>query len=315
MKKKKVSFITVFLNEEKNLENTFHQVRKIEALMPEVDYEVIFVNDGSTDGSWQVVKNLASQYSFVKAVSFTRNFGAISAVMAGLAEVEGDYIVDMAADGQEPIELFVELIKSNVDNHYEISWAVRRTRQDSIFSKIFGKMYYTIMRSYAIPNFPKEGLDAFCISKRLGDFLLDNYTATSNMHNLLYWANFESGKVYYDRQERKHGKSKWSLKKKLNLFINSFISFSYFPLRLVSILGITMMSLSVIWGTYIILHGIFTGFPVQGYASILAMLLFGFGITNFSIGIISEYIWRTLDNVKPKPLYIVKEKINTKNGN
>ena len=312
MQKKKVSFIIVFLNEEKNLENTFYQVRKIEQLMPEVDYEVIFVDDGSTDGSWQIVKTLAEQYPFVKAVSFTRNFGAISAVMAGLAEAEGDYIVDMAADGQEPIELFVELIKSNIENNYEISWAVRRTRQDSLFSKLFSRFYYTIMRAYAIPNFPKEGLDAFCISKRLGDFLLENYTATSNMHNLLYWANFESGKVYYDRKERKHGKSKWSLKKKMNLFINSFVSFSYFPLRFVSMLGILLMSISGIWGLYIVFYAIFTGFPVSGYASTLVILLFGFGITNFSIGIISEYIWRTLDNVKPKPLYIIKEKINTK---
>ncbi|MCS6795529.1 MAG: glycosyltransferase family 2 protein [Raineya sp.] len=310
-----MSFIVVFYNEEYNLPLVFEEIRKIEQLLPEVDYEIVFVDDGSKDNSWKVVKEFASKYPFVKAVSFVRNFGAIQAVIAGMQVAEGDFLVDMASDCQEPVELFVSLLKENLEKGYEVSWGVRKSRQDSFKSVLFSKFYYWIMRNFAIKNFPKEGLDAFCISKRVKEFILQNYTVTSNLHNLLYWANFESGKVMYDRRERKKGKSKWSFSKKLNLFINSFVSFSYAPLRFVTLMGIIFLVLSLIWTTYIIIHAIVTGFPVPGYATITSVLLFGFGITNFSIGVISEYIWRILENVKPKPMFLIREKLNINSEN
>jgi glycosyltransferase involved in cell wall biosynthesis len=306
-KKHKISFIIVFLNEFKNLEFSFNQVQKLDQLLPDFDYEIIFVDDGSTDGSWEIVKEFAKEHSNVKAISFTRNFGAISAVMAGLKVAQGDYIVDMAADGQEPIELFVDLLKCNLENGYEISWGVRRTRNDSFFNKLFSNIYYRLIKTFAISNFPREGLDAFCMNRRVAKFIIQNYDSTSNLHNLTYWANFDYGKVYYDRLERTFGESKWSFTKKLNLFINSFVSFTYAPLRLVTIVGGVFFFVGVIWGSVIIYHSIFHGFEYAGYASLMALLLFGFGVTNLSLGIVSEYIWRAFEVNKKKPLYIIKE--------
>lgn len=302
-----VSFITVFLNERDNLPNAYQQVLKFKDFFPDVEWEYIMVDDGSTDGSWEFVSELSKKDPRVRGVRFTRNFGAISAVMAGLEVAKGEYLFDMAADGQEPIELFADLLKSNIENGYEISWAVRRSREDSLFSRLFSKVYYKIIRTYAISNFPSEGLDAFCINKRIAKFLLDNYESTSNMHNLTYWAGFPYGKVYYDRQARKKGKSKWSFKKKLNLFLNSFLSFSYAPLRFVTLMGLFSFFGGIIYGAYIAFYAIFHGFAVSGFATILILLLLGFGITNLSIGIISEYIWRNFELSKKKPLFIVRE--------
>ena len=195
----KVSFITVLLNERENLPNAYEEVLKFNDHFPDIDWEYILVDDGSTDGSWLYISELSKKDPRVKGLRFTRNFGAISAVMAGLNSATGEYMFDMAADGQETMELFARLLKSNLDNGYEISWAVRKTRKDSLLSKFFSKFYYWIIRSFAIPNFPAEGLDAFCINRRIAKFLLDNYESTSNMHNLTYWAGFPYGKVYYDR--------------------------------------------------------------------------------------------------------------------
>ena len=302
-----VTFITVFLNEEDNLPKAYEQVLKFNTLMPHIQWEYILVDDGSTDGSWEFVSQIAKQDYRVKGVRFTRNFGAISAVMAGLNVGNGDYLFDMAADGQEPIELFAELLKTNLKHGYEISWAVRRSRNDSFFNKVFSTVYYNLIKTFAISNFPKEGLDAFCMNKRVARFLLDNYDSTSNMHNLTYWANFNYGKVYYDRLERTSGKSKWSFAKKLNLFINSFVSFTYAPLRFVTLMGGLFFIVGLIWGSLIVYHALAHGFEYSGYASIMALILFGFGVTNLSLGIVSEYIWRAFEITKKKPLYIIKE--------
>ena len=303
-----VSFITVLLNERENLPNAYQQVLEFNDHIPGIDWEYILVDDGSTDGSWEYISALSKKDARVKGIRFTRNFGAISAVMAGLNIATGEYIFDMAADGQEPIELFAQLLQSNLDNGYEISWAVRISRKDSFLSKFFSKMYYKIIRTFAISNFPAEGLDAFCINRRIANFLLENYESTSNMHNLTYWAGFPYGKVYYDRQKRTKGKSKWTFGKKFNLFINSFLSFTYAPLRFVTILGLIFFLIGLIWGGYIILYAFIYGFKIEGFASIMALILLGFGITNLSIGIISEYIWRNFEIAKKKPLYIIREK-------
>ena len=303
-----VSFITAFLNEKENLPDAYQNVLEFRKYFPGVDWEYILIDDGSDDGSWEYVEELTKKDSRVKGIRLTRNFGAISAVMAGLEVAKGDFIFDMAADGQEPIELFVNLLKSNLENNFEISWAVRNSRNDPFISKIFSNIYYKIIRKFALPNFPSEGLDVFCINKRIANFLLENYESTSNMHNLTYWANFTYGKVYYERQKRAKGKSKWTFSKKLNLFINSFVSFSYAPLRFVTLMGILFFIGGFLWGLYITYYALFCGFPISGFASIMVIVLIGFGITNFSIGIIAEYIWRNLELSKKKPLFIIREK-------
>ena len=140
-----------------------------------------------------------------------------------MRESLGDYVFDMAADGQEPIELFWDLLNSNLENGHEISWGVRKTRNDPFFTKLFSIIYYKLVKKFVLNNYPKEGLDTFCMNRRVVDFVLLNYDSTSNLHNLTYWANFDYGKVYYDHKERKIGKSKWTFKKKFNLFLNSFI--------------------------------------------------------------------------------------------
>ena len=314
MKKIDLSFVVAFYNEEKNIFNICSEISKIKSLIPGISFEIILVNDGSIDNSWEIAKEIIkdSENSII-GINFCRNFGAISALMAGIKQSNGKYIVDVAADGQEPIELFAELYNKNISEQLDISWGVRESRKDPLVSKMFSKFHAQLMRKFAIPNYPTEGLDAFCISRKLGFFLLDNYNSTSNLHNLLFWVGNKHQKVAYKRLERNEGKSKWTLKKKINLFVNSFVSFSYTPLRFVTLIGFLLALIGLFLGVYITYYKIHYGFPIEGWASITAILFFGFGVTNLSLGIISEYIWRISENINPKPLYIIDEVI-TKSG-
>ena len=169
MKKIDLSFIVAFLNEENSILNICSEIAKIKDLIPGITYEIILVNDGSTDNSWEITKKIIEiSDSSIIGVNFCRNFGAISALMAGIKISKGKYIVDIAADGQEPIELFSELYMRNIQEDLDISWGVRESRKDPLISKMFSKFHMQMMRNFAIPNYPKEGLDAFCISRRLG---------------------------------------------------------------------------------------------------------------------------------------------------
>ena len=307
-----VSFVIAFLNEENNLSSAYKQVLSFKPPVDNVEWELILIDDGSTDKSWEIAKEIISKDNRVKGIRLTRNFGAISALMAGIKEAKGDYIFDMAADGQEPIELFSDLLKSNLENGFEISWGVRKSRKDPFLTKLFSTIYYKLVKKFVLENYPKEGLDTFCMSQKVANFVLENYDSTSNLHNLTYWANYEYGKVYYDHKERNSGKSKWTFKKKFNLFLNSFISFTYAPLRFVTIMGLIFFLVGSAWGAHIIYYALVHGYEYSGYASIMSLISFGFGLTILSLGIISEYIWRAFEISKNKPLYIVKEVLTNK---
>jgi polyisoprenyl-phosphate glycosyltransferase len=309
-----ISCIIVFLNEERNLPAAYEEAVKLESLVPNCRLEIIFVDDGSTDGSWNIAKGFAAGDSRCRAVRLTRNFGAVPALMAGMAESRGDWIIDMAADGQDPVEMFADLVKMNIAKRYDVSWGLRRTRKDSLRTRFFSRISYSLMRRWALDSFPREGLDAFCCSRRVADYLARHYTASSNLHMLLFWANFRGGRLRYDRRERRWGRSKWSLGKKVYLFINSFVSFSYLPLRLVTLAGIFWLIASAAWTGYIVIDTLLTGSQVAGFPSLMAVILFGMGSILFGLGIISEYLWRALDIMKGMPLYVVQEKVGGEEG-
>jgi len=275
------------------------------------DYEIIFVDDGSEDNSYQVILDLAQKDSKIKAVKLSRNFGSHAAILAGLSESTGDCVAIKAADMQEPSELIIDMYECWKSGN-NVVLAVREKREDSRVSRFFANLYYGIIRKIAIPSMPKSGFDMFLIDRRVIQVLeLMDEKNTSIMGQVL-WCGFKRGIVYYTRSKRITGKSRWTLGKKIKLVLDTVLGFSYFPVRFISIMGILFFLFSIGYLKLIVLLRIFVGFPVEGWSALMVVLLFSSGIIMLTLGVLGEYIWRTLDASRNRPVFIIEEKTHKK---
>lgn len=302
----KVSIIIPFFNEEEGIPFLIESLSKYTNLPKDFAVEVIFVNDGSTDSSLKVLKQ-ASPYPFKsKIISLSKNYGSHAALRAGILHASGDYIVFMYADLQDPLELIDKLyLKCN--EGCQIAWAVRKNTHNSAFEQAFSMFYAGMMKKYAVPNYPKKGFDIVMFSKKIQDSLNANIEANSSIFLQILQLGFKQETIEYDKQARKKGKSKWTLKKKIKLFVDSFVAFSYTPIRLVTITGFLFFIIGLCWTGYVIYRKLFVGDVASGWPALVSILFFGFGVTNISLGIIAEYLWRTLDASRKRPVFIVDE--------
>ena len=273
------------------------------------DYEIVFVDDGSEDNSYQVILDLAKEDAKIKALRLSRNFGSHAAILAGLSESSGDCVAIKAADMQEPSELLLDMYECWKKGN-NVVLAVREKREDSSISRFFANLYYGIIRKIAIPSMPKSGFDMFLIDRKVIKVLeLMDEKNTSIMGQVL-WCGFKRGIVYYTRKKRETGKSRWTLGKKIKLVLDTVLGFSYFPVRFISIMGILFFLFSVAYLIFILLARIFVGFPVQGWSALMVVSLFSSGMIMLTLGVLGEYIWRTLDASRNRPVYIVEERTN-----
>jgi dolichol-phosphate mannosyltransferase len=173
------------------------------------------------------------------------------------------------------------------------------------FEKLFSRFYSYMIKRFAISTYPEGGFDVFMITGRVKEEMKAQVENNSSILLQLLSFGFKMDRVNYDKKERRHGKSKWSVSKKIKLLVDSFIAFSFAPIRFVTILGILMFVLGFIWSAYIILLKLFTNSPAQGWPTLISVLMMGFGVTNISLGIIAEYLWRTLDVARGRKVYII----------
>ena len=166
-------------------------------------------------------------------------------------------------------------------------------------------MYASLMKKYAVSTFPRNGFDIVLFTKKVADYLNSNIEANSSIFLQILILGFKQISISYEKQVRKKGKSKWTLKKKVKLFIDSFVAFSYAPIRFVTLFGVLFFVIGFIWTIYIVLREIIIGDLNGGWPTLLSILLIGFGITNISLGIIAEYLWRTLDSTRKRPVFII----------
>ena len=171
-------------------------------------------------------------------------------------------------------------------------------------------MYSKLMQKYVNPDFPKEGINNFMITKKIKDILNNNIEANSSIFLQILDLGFDKEFIPYELIERKKGKSKWTLKKKIKLLLDSFISFSYFPIRVVTMLGIIIFIIGIIYALIILGLKIFGSVMPLGYPTLIILILLGFGTTNILLGIIAEYLWRTLDVSRNRPAFIIKDIYN-----
>ncbi len=297
--------ITVYMSEE-NLKESFPRIVGLRDLMPDFELEFIFVVDGSPDGSLALLKRYKETHTFIKIISFTRNFGAVNGYLAGLAKSTGDCVTVLPSDLQDPPELVIEMAEKWREG-YKAVYAIRRNREDLPLTKLFASVYYSLLRTIAIPDYPRTGFDVFLVDRQVADELLNTQEKNSHIQNAVFMLGFYYAEIHYDRQKREKGKSSWTLTKKLKLFIDSFISYSYVPIRFMTLLGMLVSILSFSYGIFIVIASFFVNIEQPGWASLMVVMSFLLGTVMVMLGILGEYLWRILDEVRARSPYVIDE--------
>lgn len=273
------------------------------------DYEIIMVNDASPDASWDVMLELAERDKNIKLIKLSRNFGAIAASFTGIRYSSGSCVTIKACDLQEPPELTIEMYKEWKGGAKSII-AVRESRSDPLATRFFSAVYYWLMRKLVIKEMPKGGFDTYLIDRKIADSIVSVNDRNSPITLQILWMGFDLKKVFYKRKKREIGKSSWTLSKKVKLFVDSLIGFSYIPIRAMSAAGIVFFLISIVWAIHLIIAGLKGVVHVQGYVTILVMLLFSSGLIMFTLGLLGEYVWRTLDAARRRPITMVDVTVN-----
>lgn len=297
--------IPVYFNE-LNLNDLYADLK--EKVLSKVEsYELVFVDDGSKDKSYDILLELQRQDEHIVVVKLSRNFGSHAAILAGLANCTGDCAMMKAADLQEPSDMILEMYEKWKDGN-NVVLAVRSDRNEGFFHKFLSNSYYKIMKKIAIKNMPEGGFDCFLIDRKVIQVLTLMDEKNSTLMGQILWAGFKTDIVYYVRLEREKGRSRWTLSKKIKLFMDSILAFSYFPIRFITGIGVVVFGGTIIWMIVILASKFFGGIPVEGWTTLMLTSLFFYGLILLTLGVIGEYLWRTFDAARTRPAYIIEEK-------
>ena len=306
---KKISIIVSVYNEEEVLFEFYRETIKV-LLLIENPYEIIFVNDGSVDGSRGILFKIAKDDENVRVVHFSRNFGHEAAMIAGIDNASGDYLICMDADLQHPPTLLPEMVRK-FESGYDIINMVRTVNKSAgIIKNITSSMFYKVINRLSDIHLVINASDFFGISKRVADVLRSNYREkTRFLRGYVQNVGFNTTNIEYEAGKRFAGKSKYSIKKLFRFSMNTIMTFSNLPLKLGMYAGGMAAFLAIIMMIYTIVSFIRVGTP-SGYATTICLICFMFSVLFFIVGIIGEYLGIILSEIKDRPIYIVEEKLN-----
>jgi len=312
--KKNISIVIPCYNEEKNLHLLTQKLFQETTKLKNYNFNFLFVDDGSSDNTFEVIENLSKTDKMIKGIKLSRNFGSHIAISAGIENVENsDSVIVISADLQEPPEIIKKLlIKWN--EGFDVVWSLRNKRSQSLISKFFSFLFYKLFVNFSdLKNYPKKGPSSF--------FLLDkkvfkNWKRFKESNRMVLgmvsWMGFNQTSINYDQNTRYSGKSSFNFFKLLKLAIDSFIAYSFAPIRLISLLGIIISSISFFYAIYLIIENLIYKTNITGWTSLMVIVLFLGGVQLITLGIIGEYVWRGVDESRNRPLYLISKKINFK---
>ena len=303
---KKVSVVVPVYFNEQSLDLLFDQLDKVSLALKKlnVGLEVVAVDDGSKDRSTEVLEFNSRKYNYLKTFSLTKNFGESTASKFGLSKITGDAFVVLAADLQDPPELIITMVEKWLSGHKFIV-CEREKRKDPILTKLFANIYYKFLTKFIMPNYPKRGFDLFLMDAKYLEVIIES-SKSSSVPLILTWIGIEPYVIKYERLARHHGKSRWSMMKRINLLLDVLFSFSRKPIRLVSSIGAFTALVGLIFGLTVIYEKLSGSTVSQGTASLIALVSFSSGLILLTLGIIAEYIWRIWDEVNKRPNGIEK---------
>lgn len=302
----KVSLVIPIYYNEDNLRPLYANLKEEFIDKIDYDYEIVMVNDGSKDKSYEIMQELAERDANIKIISLSRNFGSHAACLCGLAHSSGDCAIIKAADLQEPTELILDMVKSWKQGN-NVVLACREEREESKVQVGFANLYYWLTRKTALPSMPKNGFDVYLLDRKVINVLESLDEKNSAITGQILWSGFKTGIVYYTRKAREIGTSKWTLKKKIRLVSDTLFSFSTLPIRVLEIVGFISVLIGFIWAIVVVISKLAGNIQVSGFTTLFLLNLVSFGIIMMSMGILGEYLWRTFDASRNRPAYIIED--------
>ena len=305
-----LSVVTPAYNEVLNLPLLYDRLSAILTPM-DLDWEWIVIDDHSHDDTFRVVADIAMRDPHIRAIRFARNFGSHKAILCGLDYAQGDCTIVLAADLQDPPETIPALLAKWREGAHVV-WAARAEREGETATTIgLARLYYLLMRHVVgMKEMPSMGADFFLIDRRVADALRRFNESNISILALITWMGFSQTTITYDKQARAHGRSGWSIEKKLKLAVDSITSFTYLPIRLISYAGMIVALLGFLYAGVVIANALI-GRPVQGWASLMVVLLVIGGIQMLMMGVLGEYLWRALDEARQRPRYLIEATTET----
>jgi glycosyltransferase involved in cell wall biosynthesis len=302
----KISIIIPCYYNELNIPSTSLELLENEKNFPEgTTFEYVMVDDGSKDNTWnELQKFKQANPEKVKLVKLSGNFGSYNAILAGMKYASGDCNVIIAADLQDPLSLMPKMF-AHWQNGIQLVMGNREDREDPFLSKLFANTFQFLIRRFALPNLPKGGFDYVLFDKKLKVEVLAMDEKNSNSLYLLIWLKYEYITIPYKRLERKVGKSRWTMKKKIKLFVDSFVAFSFAPIRIITVSGFVLGAVAIFYALFILYNRFAGNIAVEGWTTMMMVFIFVSAFQMVAIGILGEYLWRTLDASRKRPNYVV----------
>ncbi|MEW6207221.1 MAG: glycosyltransferase family 2 protein [Acidobacteriota bacterium] len=299
-----ISVIVPAMNEQDNVEPFYAAVRAVTDSLPDFDWEIIFVDDGSTDATVERILAVREKDPRVCALQLSRNFGSYAAIKAGFDYARGDACITISADLQDPPELF-RSFAARWQEGYDIVWGTREQRDDPWSKRLMAKLFYRLIRRLALADLPEQGMDCGLFDRKVVDSFRRIRDKNSITFMTIYWMGFRQARVGYHRQSRQFGISKWPVGRRIKSALDVITAFSYLPIRLSSYLGLAILIISFIAAIVVLFNRLVLGIGGWGWPSLMIIILFLGGVQMLMLGIIGEYLWRINTEVRERPQYIV----------
>lgn len=308
MEKKLISIIVPCYNEEEAIPIFYKEISKVFDTMKDVDFEVLFVDDGSKDNSLKTMRDFSKKDSRIRYLSFSRNFGKESAMFAGMEHAKGDFVAIMDVDLQDPPDLLPEMFLKVQNGECDCVATRRVTRKgEPPIRSLFAKMFYRFINKISKTEIMDGARDYRLMTRQMVDSILAMKEYNRFSKGIFSWVGFKTHWLEYENIERSAGETKWSFWKLLIYSFDGIIAFSTAPLAIASILGFLCFFAALIWIVIIVGKTLIFGDPVPGYPSLVSVILLIGGIQLFCIGILGQYLSKTYLEVKGRPIYLLKE--------
>lgn len=312
-KENKITIIVPLLREEGNISVFYEKTFKVTKSISQYKFSFLFVDDGSKDGSWKEIERLCKKFNNVSGVKLSRNFGSHTALLAGIVsalEQKGTQgMILTTIDLQNPPELMVDMFREFKDD-VRVVWGVRANREDGTISAIFSNLYHGLVQKFALSNMPNGGVDYCLLDRKVAQDIVNSEDKNTSLFGLILWLGYHQEFIPYVRKKIAGRKSRWNFFRKMKLVIDTFMSFSYTPILFVTYLGFGVSFLGFSYGILIVIRRILYGTKLEGWSSLMVIMLLLFGVLFIMLGVVVEYLWRTYDTSRKRPIYLVDKKIN-----
>lgn len=303
----RVSVVVPVFHNAPSLPDLLSRLGALAARHPGDAFEFVCVDDGSKDDSLAVLLRLQAAEPRLVVVKLSRNFGSNAALLAGLAHATGDAVATISADLQDPPETLDAMLALWREGK-KVVLAVREGRDDPWATAFLANAFYRLFRRYAIGTMPAQGFDFFVVDRAVRDLLLQIQESNAYLMGLVLWLGFDAAHVPFRRQAReaRYGRSMWGFGRKVKYFIDSFVAFSYVPVRAASLLGLCVSAAGLLYAAFVVFAHFALDLKVQGWASLMVVLLIVSGAQLLVLGVLGEYLWRNLDETRRRPRFVVE---------